>query len=101
MDVLRNYVVLMTPPGSRVSCEGSDLFYSQGDQMNNVEPQSVRVNIIQEELVQLCDQGSGALKQFFLHVLSLHPSEGGQPLMFLALKAVPSRVRDFSLFFTF
>ena len=48
--------------------------------MNNVEPHSVRVNIIQEELVQLCDQGSGALKQFFLHVLSLHPSKGGQPL---------------------
>ena len=40
MDVLRSYVVLMTPPGSRVPCEGSDLFYSQGDQMNNVEPHS-------------------------------------------------------------
>lgn len=56
MDVLRSYVVLMTPPGSRVSCEGSDLFYSQGDQMNNVEPHSIRVNIIPEEPVQLCDQ---------------------------------------------
>lgn len=60
--------------------------------MNNVESHPIGMDIIPKAPVQLCDQDSDSLKQSFLHVLTLHPSEGGQPLTVPG----PSRARGTS-----